>query len=291
MLIEHFLVISVAIISSISRAIINVIDRWQLCYKGECIVKISFLNNLLPFLVAITFGLSFGFALKIIQSIICIETFIFGAIAQSVALIFSFAIKRFELFKVTLMSKPSDFLISLTFGILRGFINVAEISIHLLSCLISAPLFFKFKIFGLRVYSFILLIVLGLTIQAVLGKFLINSSFTDINYLDIIFFSIGVIFWRGVWSMLLLLYKTKLHKSLFIPSKITFVRAFLTLLTQSSFIYVISSRHVNIAVPILNLTGFFSILLANFLMKEPIDRNSLGLIFLTFIVCGFLSYV
>jgi multidrug transporter EmrE-like cation transporter len=61
--------------------------------------------------------------------------------------------------------------------------------------------------------------------------------------------------------------------------------------TQVSFVYTINSIFVDIALPILNLTGLFSILLASLFMKEKLERNVLGLIFLTFLVSGVSSYV
>jgi hypothetical protein len=214
-----------------------------------------------------------------------------GAIIQVVAITFSYAMKRYELLKVTLMTRVSDFFMPIFFGFMGGFHNINQIGVQLIGFLITVPLFLRFKIFELSSLYFLILIVSGVTAQAIFGKYLIEGHLSQDNFKELIFFAIGVIFWRTVWTLPLLFFKFKTLNISIIPSKITFLRSILTLVTQVSFIYSINSIFVDIAFPILNLTGLFSILLASLLMKEKLGSNVLGLIFLTFLLSGVSTYV
>jgi hypothetical protein len=288
---DYLFVIAVACISSFTRAIINLIDRWQFAYNKDCVIEISFINNLLPVILAISGGLLFGYSKLILENILCFESIFLGVIIQVVAITFSYAMKRYELLKVTLMAKVSDFFMPIIFGLMGGFHNVNQISIQAIGFLIAAPLFLKFNIFGISSLHFLVLIVLGLTAQVIFGKYFLGSHLLDNNFEELIFFSVGVIFWRTMWTLPIFFYKYKKLSFFKVPSRITYLRSILTLITQLSFIYTINSIFVDIAAPILNLTGLFSVLLASLVIKEKLGKDVLGLIFLTFLLSGVSKYV
>jgi len=288
---DYLFVAAIACISSLTRASINLIDRWQFSYKKDCVIQIAFINNLLPFFLAVSGGLFLGYGPLIFKKILCLEAFFLGAIIQVVAITFSYAIKKYELLKVTLMTRVSDFFMPIVFGFIGGFHNINQIGIQSIGFLITVPLFLKFKIFELNSVFFLVFIVFGITAQAIFGKYFMGDDLSHDNFEGLIFFSIGVIFWRTIWTLPMLCCKLTTLKIFIVPSKVTLLRSILTLVTQISFVYTINSIFVDIALPILNLTGLFSILLASLFMKEKLERNVLGLIFLTFLISGVSSYV
>jgi hypothetical protein len=288
---DSLFVVGVACISSLTRASINLIDRWQFAYQKECVIQIAFLNNFLPLFLAISGGLFLGYGELIFKNILCLEAFFLGVIIQTVAITFSYAMKKYELLKVTLMTRVSDFFIPIVFGFIGGFHNINQIGVQSIGFLITVPLFLKLKIFEHSSFCFLVLIVLGITAQAIFGRYLMENQLLHNNFEGLIFFTIGVIFWRTIWTLPLFFCKLKNLKIFISPSKITLLRSILTLVTQISFIYIISSIFIDIALPILNLTGLFSILLASLLMKEKLGSNVLGLIFLTFLISGVSNYV
>ncbi len=288
---DSLFVIAVACFSILSRASINVIDRWQFAYKKECVIQITFFNNLFPVFLAVGCSLLLGYGNLVYKNIFCFDAFFLGAIIQVVAIIFSYAIKKYELLKVTLMTRASDFFMPIIFGFVGGFHNINQIVVQLIGFLITVPLFLRFKIFELNSLYFLVLIVLGVTAQAIFGKYFMGNYFSHKNFEGLIFFTIGVIFWRTIWTLPMLFYKFKTLNFSITPLKITLLRSILTFGTQISFIYTINSIFVDIALPILNLTGLFSIVLASLLMKEKLGDHVLGLILLTFLISGVASYV
>lgn len=107
---EDLLFVLLALISSISRALINVIDRWQFSYKNEDVVKTSFLNNGLPAFVLLSCLILFGSKNHLLNNILSIKACLFGLVMQVVALIFSMALKKYQIYQVTLISRYLIFL-------------------------------------------------------------------------------------------------------------------------------------------------------------------------------------
>lgn len=290
---EDLLFVLLALISSISRALINVIDRWQFSYKNEDVVKTSFLNNGLPAFVLLSCLILFGSKNHLLNNILSIKACLFGLVMQVVALIFSMALKKYQIYQVTLISKISDFSIPAFSSLLNNSFNLIQLALHGFSALISLPFFIKANLFKSVGWVYCTLIFGCLTLQASVAPFL--SGFTDgfSDFYSLLYFGAGVIFWRASWMFLPLIFSRKISfKSLTIlPSKITYLRVILTLLTQLSFIYIISDNESHFVIPILNLTGFFSILMASFCMSEKINHEIWLLIILTLMLCGVSVYV
>ena len=245
-------VLAVALLSSLARAGINVIDRWQFAYKNESVVKLSFLNNFFPVILGVSIVTIFGKLDQLINLIFTFQVCVLGFIVQLVAMIFAYAFKTYRIYEISLISKISDLSVPLFLVLLTGIINHNQLILQALSLLICLPFLIKLNIFDSKKIICILLIVFGLTIQAIGGFYLVDSAIDQKNIGDLIYFCVAIIFWRTVWLSPLYLYSTKKCLTFSCPSRLTLLRVFLTFLTQITFIYVIGLIDGVIAMPILN---------------------------------------
>lgn len=284
-------VFAVALLSSLARAGINVIDRWQFAYQNESVVKLSFLNNFLPVTLGIAVITVLGEVNLLVNLIFTIEVCMLGFIVQMVAMIFSYAFKTYHIYEISLISKISDVSIPVFLGVLTGIFNLTQLLFQLLSLLICIPFLVTINFFDARKIIYVLLIIFGLTIQAIGGFYLVGSMPQQQNFGELIIFCVGIIFWRTVWLTPLYLHSTKSHFTFSCPSYLTLLRVFLTFVTQITFVYVISLIDSMLAIPILNLTGFFSILMANYFMSEKATRDVMVVIVLTLFLCLLSIYV
>lgn len=274
-------VFAVALLSSLARAGINVIDRWQFAYQNESVVKLSFLNNFLPVILGISVITVLGEIHLLVNLIFTIELCILGFIVQMVAMIFSYAFKTYHIYEISLISKISDLSIPIFLGLLTGIFNLTQLLFQVASLLICIPFLVRLNFFDAKKIIYVLLIIFGLTIQAIGSFYLVGSMPHQENFGELIIFCVGIIFWRTVWLTPLYLHSTKSYFTFSYPSYLTLLRVFLTFVTQITFVYVIGLIDSMLAIPILNLTGFFSILMANYFMSEKATRDVMVVIALT----------
>lgn len=143
-------VFAVALLSSLARAGINVIDRWQFAYQNESVVKLSFLNNFLPVILGITVIVVLGEINFLVNLIFTIEVCVLGFIVQMVAMIFSYVFKTYHVYEISLISKISDLSIPIFLGLLAGVFNLTQLLFQVSSLLICIPFLVRLNFLTLK---------------------------------------------------------------------------------------------------------------------------------------------
>jgi hypothetical protein len=133
----------------------------------------------------------------------------------------------------------------------------------------------------------VLFLSISLLAQIIFSYLIFKDIFVGIDFKELLLISFALLIWRFIFSLTILL----MHKYFYLDNhekqktsfKCTFVRCFLNLSTQFSFIYVMSSKSYIFVLPILNSTGLIGAALAHYLIGERISSGeylSLLLLFL-----------
>ncbi len=278
------LIVGASFISSFSRAGLNLVDRYQLSSIGLCPIKTSYWNNLLPLLIsAPCILLAYPF-LDILQYMQSVHIFFLATLLQVISYGFAIVFKRYKLLEVALLTKVPDFLAPLLLCIF-GF---ASGTLYFLCCTCLSLVFFCIsakKTATLSSLPSVLFLSISLLAQIIFSYLIFNDFFVGIYFKELLLISFALLIWRFIFSLTILL----MHKYFYFDNheqqktsfKCTFVRCFLNLSTQFSFIYVMSSKSYIFVLPILNSTGLIGAALAHYLIGEQISsREYLSLLLL-----------
>lgn len=254
-------VMTFALVSALSRAGLNIIDRYQIGQKKLSILGVNLWNNALPAVLMVLVALSFGHGSELLSYFFDWKTVLFGGLVQLVAYAFSYAFRHLHVNLVTVMGKFSDLLIPVGVFLTTRYWSWDTYGFAVATTLACLPILWMTRTLG----SFRSIGVAGF---AVSGALLLQASFSpllapavpisDVRHLLI--FATAVILWRTVWRSLapLLHRRTGRRTPWLVPpfSPIPILRGLLTIVTQTAFIFAISSSASALAWPILNSTGF-----------------------------------
>jgi len=279
-------VVGASFISSFSRAGLNLVDRYQLSSIRLCPIKTSYWNNSLPLLISAPCILLAYSLLDIWQYMLSAHIFFLATLLQVISYGFAIVFQRYKLLEVALLTKVPDFLAPLLLCIF-GF---ASGTLYFLCCTCLSLVFFCISVKKTTILSSlpsILFLSITLLTQIIFSYLIFKDIFIEIDFKKLLLISFALLTWRFIFSLAVLL----IHKYFYSDNydkqrtnfQCTFVRCFLNLSTQFSFIYVMSSKSYIFVLPILNSTGLISAALAHYLIGERIssrDYLSLLLLFL-----------
>lgn len=280
----------IAFSSSISRAGVNVLDRYLIGLKRYPIIVLSLINNLLPAVVVMIFSLYFldgccGIWVKFFNW----KFAVIGGLIQLTAYAFSFAFRVLTVNQVTCATKVSDVLIP--FGILfsTGNWSFGAYGFAIASTVLSLPLIWDSRY--QHEWSGKLLacglICLVLLLQAMVIPLLAEQPVNALSSTQLFLMITSVIWWRTFWSLLpmirkLCAYPRKIHLKISGMRSSTIMllamRSVLTVFTQTTFLICVSSASANIAWPILNSAGFFGMWMAGWFLSDHLTRREVVVI-------------
>lgn len=281
-----------SILCVLSRASLNIIDRKQYHYHQICPIVLGYWNNLFPLLIfeIILFLLNFDNFLTRVN--LTFEPFLLASLAQIISYVFGYCFKFINVVHLGFISKSADLTISLGL-IFLGFQQGLDI---LFLGLISS-LFLVFYLFKNQNANFfvIFLLILTLTINGLVSFLFNERNYVTNTFTDLINLTEGVLLWRLIFSILILLAKQNLSSLYIFPinsiaySLFSF-RVFLSIFTQGSFIYLISHKFFILVIPILNMTAIAGALLAFIFLGEKLGRSDIFFISMFFLFSSSLFF-
>lgn len=286
MITSSFVLIFFACVSSLSRGVISVIDRYQMGYRKQSSINVNFLNNIWSALLVTIF---FVYMILNYESPQITATYIFkmllyAFLAQIVAFGYSYVYKKVSIMQAVVLSKLSDLFIPIAIFMTMGYFSAKSYMVSIISTvLVVVYIFFKQRHSQLdlkKLLKTFLVIAPLLIIQAALSPLLTKGL---INSRNLVFFTIGTIYVRCIITVITYFFKNKslTIKKTKVSKKIIFVyssRAILTLLAQVSYTLATSSSKSSIAWVFLNMTSLFSVFFGSLLLKENADFSDFLLI-------------
>ena len=292
-MLEVSLLLLMATISTACRSALNVIDRKQFYINKDDIWKKSFWNNTFPILLIFPFIFISDNLKKLSEIIFLNELLIFSCMSQIVAYYFSYALRKYRVSEVAIISKYADITVPICLYFLGSYLRFECFILVLFFFILWICLGCFFKNINLNIFSLIsFCLVISLTIQAVSGYLMYFEKYKNPSINEITIFSIATLFWRLFFSLVVNfclsrnLFKFILNK----PSNfdlLTLMRASLTIATQFSLLFVMANPNFLIAWPILNSTSLISPIFAYLFLNERIRKTEIFLILISFFITTF----
>lgn len=290
-----------ALISSLSRGFISIIDRYQMGYRKESSLKINFYNNLFAAILATfclvwiikTKSLTFNLSLSM-----WVNLFVYALLVQGVAYGYSYIYKHWSVMDAVMLSNSSNMLIPVALFITTGYFSFFQYSFSVISTILIIVVGFvsiKNKSnnqelattnqAGLIIKS-LLVIVPIIVIQAGVSPLLVSSVKSNVWALMV--FTLITIYIRLLITFVSL--AGKIRKTAPVISKqavkqtsllIVFIytaRSVLTILAQVTFTLSTSSGKSGIAWIFLNMTSLYSVALSSLILKEKLKYYEIILI-------------
>lgn len=289
MILESLPVLASAI-SSVSRAGLNVFDRKQFQKERACPLVIGYWNNLLPVLLVVPIIFLSPASSHCLDDLLSLDIVFLSILIQFVAYGFSFAFKKLRVTDIAVLSKAADITVPLVLAT-AGFYSIPNDFFLLLPIIliifISSAGIDNVK----KSYQSSIVLVFTLTAQGVYAYFSdFNSSF-DREFWGLISVTFSILVWRFIFSSLFLL---RIHPisyiyifpRQFLSSTGFYLRGFLTVLTQVSFVFAISAKNLMVVWPILNTTGFLGAVFAYLFLGEKLQKIDFFYILSTFLITG-----
>ena len=277
-----------SIISTFSRAGLNVVDRRQFQKEKACPLVIGYWNNLLPvflMLPIILFTPAFDNCLK---DLLTVDLVFMSILIQCVAYSFSFAFKRLRVTDVAVLSKAADVTVPIALAFL-GFYSISYTPFLFLSTILVLFIFSTgFDVFR-KTYKSAVVLVLMLTIQGVCAYFFGLNTTHDREFWSLLSAAFSVLFWRFIFSGVFLIYGRGLSWVYFFPKEFLshggfYFRGSLTLVTQVTFVLAITAKNLMIVWPILNATGFLGAVFAYLFLGEKLRPKDFLFISFSFLI-------
>lgn len=284
-----------SIISTCSRAGLNVVDRRKHQKEKSCPLQLGYWNNLLPVLLLfpmIVFSPAFDSCLK---DFLTVDLVFMSILIQCVAYSFSFAFKHLRVTDMAVLSKAADATVPIALALL-GYYSISYLLfLFLLTILVLFILSTGFYIFK-KAYKSAFILVLMLTTQGVYAYFFGLSASLDRDFWGLLSATFSVLVWRFIFSGVFLIYRRSLSGLLFFPNELLshgefYFRGFLTLLTQITFIIAITAKNLMIVWPILNTTGFLGAVFANLFLGEKFLPKDFLLVSISFLISGLIIVI
>lgn len=271
-----------ALISSSSRGVISVIDRYQMGYRKGNLLVVNFINNILAtalatiILIVLQHLISLKFLLLPQQ---WLRIFIYALLVQLVAYGYSYLYRHLPLIDAVISGKLSDIFIPLALALTTSYFSFKQYSISLISTLIVGLLAFSPSTKKVEFKTWIkgiLVIVPLLTIQSAFSPILVS----DIHGIpELMGFTIITIYLRLLISFFSLFTSsnkflinsgsTKIVKPVIIAYAL---RAILTIAAQIAFTVATSSKASGIAWVLLNMTSLYGVVFGSWILKEKIGK-------------------
>ncbi|UAC49633.1 hypothetical protein K6959_07460 [Bacillus aquiflavi] len=274
-----------AFLSALSRAGLNIVDRYQIGMKKLSIFYVNLWNNVIPAILMIALCILLGWHGQLVASIFDWKTLVFSGIVQLVAYAFSYAFRHLNVSQVLVIGKKkmSDLFIPIGIFVTTMQWDWSTYFFAVATTIVCLPILWEkgerengnaFKKVGLIIGS-------ALVLQASLSPLLTEMN-TVVAIRDTFAFTTAVIIWRTVWSLIPLLRKKRAQDeaSFFglLSNPVFFVRALLTIITQTTFILAVGSTASAVAWPILNSTSIFSVALSSLLLREKPSKLQIGIV-------------
>ncbi|MBA1392420.1 hypothetical protein EQ500_00660 [Lactobacillus sp. XV13L] len=292
MVIGSIWLIVFATVSSFSRGIISVIDRYQMGYRKQSSIDVNFLNNICSS-VLVTFFLAYvlvKFPLPRITDGYLVKVALYALLAQVVAYGYSYVYKKVSIMQSVILSKLTDLFIPLALFCTMGYFNRSSYLVSLLSTLIVVAYIAyaqRHNALDLKVMlqTFAVLAPL-LVIQAAVSPLLTTGL---VKPIDLVFFTIMTIYLRCLISLVTFWYKNKTLKigGATLVGHVALLygaRAVLTLLAQVTYTLATSSANSGIAWVFLNMTALYSVIFGDLFLKEKMKLTDILVIVCIFVL-------
>ncbi|WP_279083455.1 EamA family transporter [Lactobacillus apis] len=295
MLASNLWLIIFATISSFSRGIISVIDRYQMGYRKQSSIDVNFLNNICSS-VLVTFMLLVilhNYPGPRITNNYLIRVFLYAFLAQIVAYGYSYVFKKVTIMQSVILSKITDLFIPLAILLTMGYFSKSSYLVSIISTIIVV-IYIAFEQrkdnLDLKNLAKTFAVIAPLLIaQAAFSPFLTKGL---IKPIDLVFFTIMTIYVRCLISLITFIYK---NHSLKINGEnstgrvflIYGSRAVLTLLAQVTYTLATSSPNSSIAWIFLNMTSLYSVIFGDIFLKEKMKFADILVIVLIFVLALF----
>ncbi len=290
MLIYESIPIVASLISSISRAGLNVVDRRQFNNASTCPIIVSYWNSFLPAVLIFPLILISPAVSYFVEDIFAISVAFLALLIQLVAYSFGYAFRLLRVTDIAILSKSADITVPIFLSI-AGFYSLHAGVIWML------PAIFFIFIFsaGIKVAKSAgwasLALVTILSIQGIYSYFIAFNSSLNKGLWSLLSLSFSVLLWRFIFSFLIMIYKEGFHKAIEFPRnifslRVFYVRGLLTVITQVTFLLAISANELMLVWPILNTTGFTGAIFAYLFLGERLRPKDFVFILLTFFLTG-----
>lgn len=271
-----------ALISSTSRGVISVIDRYQMGYRKGNLLVVNFINNILATFLA-------TLVLIVLQHVVSLDflllpqqwfrIIIYALLVQLVAYGYSYLYRHLPLIDAVISGKISDLFIPIALAFTTSYFSFKQYSVSVISTLLVGLLAFspstKKTNFKTWVRG-ILVIVPLLTIQSAFSPLLVDRIH---EIPELMGFTIITIYLRLVISFISLFTRPKnklINKeSMKIGKTVVAVyglRSVLTIAAQISFTIATSSKTSGIAWVLLNMTSLYGVVFGSWILKEKIGK-------------------
>lgn len=290
MLIYESMPIVASLISSVSRAGLNVVDRYQFKNVATCPIVMGYWNSLLPVVFIFPLMLFSPATSYFMEDVISMNVVFLALLIQLVAYSFGYTFRFLRVTDVAIISKSAD----ITVPIFLSFFGFY--SLHLGVFWILPPIIFIYILsagikVAVRAGLASLALVTILSIQGIYSYFIgLNSSLNQ-GIWGLLSFASSVILWRCIFSFLVLTYAEGFLASIQFPRYHFSVRGFcvrglLTVITQVTFLLAICANQLMLVWPILNTTGLTGAIFAYLFLGEDLRPKDFVFIFLTFLLTG-----
>jgi hypothetical protein len=280
-----------SVISSFSRAGLNVVDRKQFQKERACPLVIGYWNNLLPLFLVLPIIFFSPASSYCLDDLLSLDIVFLSILIQFVAYAFSFSFKKLRVTDIAVLSKAADITVPLVLAI-AGFYSVSY-GFFLLLPIILIIFISSAGINNVRKsYQSSIVLVFMLTAQGVYAYFADFNVPFNREFWGLISVSFSVLVWRFVFSGLFLLHMHRISYFYIFPGQFLsstgfYLRGFLTVLTQVSFVFAITAKNLMIVWPILNATGLLGAVFAYLFLGEKLNKIDFFYILSAFLITGF----
>ncbi|QWD97089.1 hypothetical protein [Polynucleobacter sp. MG-6-Vaara-E2] len=287
---SEFMPLFASVISSFSRAGLNVVDRKQFRQDKVCPLIISYWNNLLPIILMLPIILFTPAIDDCFDDLLSLEVASLSILIQFVAYAFSYAFMVLRVTDVAVLSKSADLTVPLIL-VLLGFYSISY------GVFLLLPIVFAIFIFSAGVdvvkktYKPSIVLVLMLTTQGLFASFVGLDMSLGRGFWGLLSVAFSVLVWRFGFSCFLLLFKHKVSDIFIFPRHFIshagfYLRGFLTVVTQVTFIFAITAKNLMVLWPILNSTGFLGAVFAYLFLGEKVRLRDFIFISFVFFITG-----
>ena len=289
-MVHESLTVLASVISSFSRAGLNVVDRKQFRQEEVCPLVIGYWNNLLPVLFISPIIFFTPASNYYLSDLFSLEIIFLAALIQCVAYSFSFAFKKLRVTDIAVLTKTADITVPLALVFLG--LYLIPYSFFLLLPIISIIFIYSA---GLNIvkktYKSSLVLVLALTAQGVYAYVVGSTVYFNRGFWSLLSVAFSVLVWRFIFSGTLMLYRQRISRLYYFPIQFLtrtgfYIRGILTVLTQVTFIFAITAKNLLVVWPILNATGFLGAVFAYFFLGEKLAPRDFLFLLFAFLISG-----
>jgi EamA-like transporter family len=284
----EYMPVLTSVISTFSRAGLNVVDRSQFKKEKICPFVIGYWNNLLPIFLLFPIVLCTPAANYFTDDIISLPIIYLSILIQVVGYSFSYAFKTLRVTDIAVLSKSADITVPIILAI-TGYSLISVGFILLLPAVLIAFVLSAGMDVLKKSFQSSAVLVLALTIQGVFAYLIALDESLHRNSWGLLSTAFSVLIWRFIFSGVLLLYKNSPSSTIIFPKRQLsyggfYLRGFLTTVTQVSFVFAISSNELSVVWPILNTTGLIGAIFAYLFLGERFSRSDFLFVSFAFLI-------